>query len=122
MVAPHRGRSRDGDGPVGAKLLENRARQARENRLENSGYLPGRPPGAPAFWLQGGKFDFSTVFMNTPITIQTSLGVGMESHRVIFPRTPAGWARRTEGSSPVSSPGPLRRHGVPASVPRAKIF
>ena len=90
MVAAHRGRSRDGDGPVGAKLLENRARQARENRLENSGYLPGRPPGAPAFWLQRGKFVFSTVFINTPNTLQTSLGVGTESHRVIFPKTPTG--------------------------------
>ena len=109
MVHPHQARSRDGDAPFGAKLRENRARQARENRLENSGYLPGLPPGTPAFWLQRGKFDFLTVIMNTPNTLQTIIGEDLVCHRVIFVGAPAGPA---DGSS----------HVRPKSTPSARYF
>ena len=102
-------------------MQENWARQAPENRRDNSGYVLGRPRQDPAFWLQTGKFDFLSVFNNTPNTIQTSLGKDMVSSPGDNPRTPAGLARWTEGSSlvmPKSSPSAVEvTDRVPSTRP-----
>ena len=90
-------------------MRENRARQARENRLENSGYLPGLPPGTPAFWLQRGKFDFLTVINNTPNTLQTTIGEDLVFHRVIFVRPRRGRRRKFPREAQVHSVGTVLR-------------
>ena len=93
-------------------MRENRARQARENRLENSGYLPGLPPGTPGFWLQRGKFDFLTVINNTPNTLQTTIGEDLVFHRVIFVRPRRGRRRKFPREAQVHSVGTVRRDVV----------